>query len=147
MLRFFSSAYRSTPVLAGFSQTKVVLEEVLSGESGTDLPTDFATSTAENPPLGPAFSQNCLPFTSVHSHAGAQKSSGAFFRVVGRERCRKRPSCRRIALRTSQGVRPRDVMVNAAGSIDIKNLPQSAIRKSINRRSENGIVKWSMSHF
>ncbi|MFK9255769.1 hypothetical protein ACR92V_27265, partial [Klebsiella pneumoniae] len=35
--------------------------------------------------------RNHLPFTCVHSHAVAQKSSGAFFRDTGEERCRKRP--------------------------------------------------------
>lgn len=48
----------------------------------------------------------------MHSHAAAQKSSGAFFGVMGRERCRKRPSARRNALRASVMVRARDVMVN-----------------------------------
>ena len=48
----------------------------------------------------------------MHSHADAQKSSGAFFHGMGRERCRKRPVRRRMALRESQGVRPRGVMVN-----------------------------------
>nr|AXN76040.1 hypothetical protein [uncultured bacterium] len=35
--------------------------------------------------------RNHLPFTCVHSHAVAQKSSGAFFRDTGEERCWKRP--------------------------------------------------------
>lgn len=51
---------------------------------------------------------------SVHSHAGAQKSSGPFFHDTDRERCRKRPARGRNALRASQGVRPRDVMFNSA---------------------------------
>ena len=33
--------------------------------------------------------RNRLPFTRVHSHAVAEKSSGAFFRVMARERCWK----------------------------------------------------------
>ena len=48
----------------------------------------------------------------VHSHADAQKSSGAFFHDMDRERCRKRRGRGRNALRASQGVRARDVMVN-----------------------------------
>lgn len=64
-----------------------------------------------------------MPFTRVHSHAAAQKSSGAFFRVMGRERCRKRPGRVRIALRGSQGVRARDVMVNPNGSANMKKPP------------------------
>lgn len=66
----------------------------------------------ENPPLVPASARNRLLFTRMHSHAGAQKSSGAFFRVLDRERCRKRPGRVRIALRASQGVRPRTLMLN-----------------------------------
>jgi hypothetical protein len=34
----------------------------------------------------------------VYSHAGVQKSSGAFFVVLYRERCRKCPARNRIAL-------------------------------------------------
>ncbi len=68
-----------------------------------------------NPPLVTASARNPRPFTFVHSHAAAQKSSGAFFRVMARERCRKRPARVRNALRGSQGVRPRNVMVNSSG--------------------------------
>lgn len=67
---------------------------------------------AGNLPLVTTFARNRAPFTSVHSHAGAPKTSGAFFRDMAGERCRKRPSGRRMALRASQGVRARDVMVN-----------------------------------
>lgn len=49
---------------------------------------------------------------SVHSHAAAQKSSGAFFSVWDRERCRKSAGRGRNALRASQAVRATDVMVN-----------------------------------
>lgn len=49
----------------------------------------------------------------MHSHADAQKSSGAFFHDMDRERCRKRRGRGRNALRASQGVRARGVMVNA----------------------------------
>jgi len=49
----------------------------------------------------------------MHSHADVQKSSGAFFRGMGKERCRKRLSRRRMALRGFTGVRPRDVMFNS----------------------------------
>jgi len=55
--------------------------------------------SCENAALVPASARNRPPFTSVHSHAAAQKSSGAFFRDMDRERCRKRPSGRRNALR------------------------------------------------
>lgn len=67
---------------------------------------------AGNSRLVPASARNRLLFTRMHRHAGAQKPSGAFFRVLDRERCRKRPGRVRIALRASQGVRARDVMVN-----------------------------------
>jgi len=67
---------------------------------------------AGNPRLVPASVRNHLPFTLVHSHAAAPESSGAFFHDLDRERCRKRPSGRRNALRGSQAVRARDVMVN-----------------------------------
>lgn len=86
---------------ASRSHSKLRDREALSGELIT-----------RNSPLVTTSARNCPSLTSVHSHAGAQKSSGAFFRVMDRERCRKRPSGRRIALRASQGVRPRDVMVN-----------------------------------
>ncbi|EOE5923624.1 hypothetical protein ACKKI6_004572, partial [Salmonella enterica subsp. enterica serovar Braenderup] len=56
--------------------------------------------------------RNRLPFTRVHSHAVAQKSSGAFFRGWCGERCRKRLSGRRNALRASQAVQTTDVMFN-----------------------------------
>lgn len=49
----------------------------------------------------------------MHSHAGAQKSSGAFFRGWDRERSQKRPGRVRNALRASEAVRPTDVMVNS----------------------------------
>ena len=67
----------------------------------------------QNPRLVTTYARNRPPFTSVHSHAAAQKSSGAFFRVMVRERCRKRPARVRSALRGSAGVRARDVMVNS----------------------------------
>ena len=56
--------------------------------------------------------RNCPLFTPVNSHADAQKSSGAFFRGWCGERCRKRLSGRRNALRASQAVQTTDVMVN-----------------------------------
>lgn len=49
---------------------------------------------------------------SVHSHAAAQKSSGAFFSVWDRERCQKSAGRGRNALRASQSVHATDVMVN-----------------------------------
>ncbi len=49
---------------------------------------------------------------SVHSHAATQKSSGAFFSVWDRERCRKSAGRGRNALRASQSVHATDVMVN-----------------------------------
>ncbi|MCZ0778071.1 hypothetical protein, partial [Klebsiella pneumoniae] len=48
--------------------------------------------------------RNRLPFTRVHSHAVAQKSSGAFFRVMARERCWKWLTRYRVALRAFQAV-------------------------------------------
>lgn len=52
---------------------------------------------------------------SVHSHAAAQKSSGAFFSVWDRERCRKSAGRGRNALRASAAVHATDVMVNSLG--------------------------------
>jgi len=76
------------------------------------LPGELITG---NPALVPASARNPPPFTSVHSHAAAQKSSGAFFHDMDRERCRKRPGRGRNALRASARVRSRDVMVNPSG--------------------------------
>lgn len=56
----------------------------------------------------------------MHSYSLAHKSSGAFFRVLGGERYRKRPGRLRIALRGFTGVRPRGVMVNPNGFGDMK---------------------------
>jgi environmental stress-induced protein Ves len=63
--------------------------------------------------------RNRLPFTRVHSHAVAQKSSGAFFRVMARERCWKWLTRYRVALRAFQAVRATDVMVNVGGEVTI----------------------------
>ena len=49
---------------------------------------------------------------SVHSHAGTQKSSGAFFLDMVTERCVFQAGGLRNALRASQAVRATDVMVN-----------------------------------
>lgn len=57
---------------------------------------------------------------SVHSHAAAQKSSGAFFSVWDRERCRKSAGRGRNALRVSQAVHATDVMVNGVADSSIK---------------------------
>ncbi|MGV8293936.1 hypothetical protein ACV36C_34170, partial [Pseudomonas aeruginosa] len=43
--------------------------------------------------------RNRLPFTRVHSHAGTQKSSGAFFLDMGTERCMFQAGGLRNALR------------------------------------------------
>ena len=48
----------------------------------------------------------------MHSHAVAPESSGAFFLDMGTERCVFQAGGRRNALRASQTVRTRDVMVN-----------------------------------
>ena len=72
-----------------------------------------AVLITQNPALVSVSARNCTPFTIVHTHAGAQKSSGAFFHDMDRERCRKRPARGRNALRGFTGVRPRDVMVNS----------------------------------
>jgi len=42
--------------------------------------------TVEKTPLVPTYASNSPSFTSVHSHAHAPKSSGAFFSVWDRER-------------------------------------------------------------
>ena len=73
------------------------------------------TVSCENAALVPASARNRPPFTIVHSHSPAQKSSGAFFHDTDRERCRKRPSGSRSALRGFTGVRARDVMFNRSG--------------------------------
>lgn len=57
---------------------------------------------------------------SVHSHAAAQKSSGAFFSVWDRERCRKSAGRGRNAFRPSEKVRATDVMVNGVADSSIK---------------------------
>ncbi|UUO81268.1 hypothetical protein DR190_29840 (plasmid) [Klebsiella pneumoniae] len=75
-------------------------------------PLSEMTVSRKNAALVPASVRNRPPFTRVHSHAAAQNSSGAFFKGLDRERCRKRPGRARIALRASQKVRARDVMVN-----------------------------------
>lgn len=91
------------PANASRAHSKLRTRSPLSGEFG-----------ARNPPLMAAFPRNCPPFTPVHSHAAAQKSSGAFFRVMDRERYRKRPARLRMALRAPAGVRARTLMLNAA---------------------------------
>jgi len=73
------------------------------------------TVSLKNAPLVATYGRNRPPFTRVHSHAGAQKSSGPFFHDTDRERCRKRPSGRRIALRAPAGVRSSSVMLKASG--------------------------------
>ena len=50
---------------------------------------------------------------SVHSHAVAPESSGAFFLDMGTERCVFQAGGLRNALRASQAVHATDVMVNA----------------------------------
>ena len=59
---------------------------------------------------------NPQPFTSVHSHAAGQKLSGRIFAVSGGKRVGFWPGGRRMALRGSQGVRARGVMVNHASA-------------------------------
>lgn len=50
----------------------------------------------------------------MHSHAGTQKSSGAFFLDMGTERCMFQAGVLRNALRAPEVVRATDVMVNPA---------------------------------
>ena len=57
---------------------------------------------------------------SVHSHAVAPESSGAFFLDMVTERCVFQAGGLRNALRASQAVRATDVMVNCSGSADAK---------------------------
>lgn len=78
-------------------------------------PLSEMTVSCENAALVPAFARNRPPFTRVHSHADAQKSSRAFFHDMDRERCRKRPGRVRIALRGSQEVRASSLMLNQSG--------------------------------
>lgn len=52
---------------------------------------------------------------SVHSHAVAPESSGAFFLDMVTERCVFQAGGLRNALRASQAVRATDVMVNSWG--------------------------------
>lgn len=54
---------------------------------------------------------------SVHSHAVAPESSGAFFLDMGTERCVFQAGGLRNSLRASQAVHATDVMVNQ-GEID-----------------------------
>jgi len=61
----------------------------------------------------------------VHSHAAASKSSGAFFGVMGRERCRKRPDRAKISLTRSGEGRERDVMVNLS-VLQVQKKPRRA---------------------
>ncbi len=51
---------------------------------------------------------------SVHSHAVAPESSGAFFLDMGTERCVFQAGGLRNALRASQAVLITDVMVNSS---------------------------------
>jgi len=67
---------------------------------------------AANPPLVTTYMRNRPPFTIVHSHAAAPKSSDAFFHDMDEKEFRFWPGRARNALRASQGVRARDVMVN-----------------------------------
>ena len=55
----------------------------------------------------------------MHSHADAQKSSGAFFHDQDREMCRKQSSRLRNALSASEGVRATDVMVNGLAGFGV----------------------------
>jgi len=80
------------------------------------------TVSCENVALVPASARNRVPFTPVHSYAPAPESSGGFFRVMDRERCRKWPGRAINALRAFQAVRARDVMVNGVISKTV-NLP------------------------
>ena len=56
--------------------------------------------------------RNRLPFTRVHSHAVAEKSSGAFSGLWPGKGAGNGLTRYRVALRAFQRVRPRDVMVN-----------------------------------
>ena len=56
--------------------------------------------------------RNCPLFTPVNSHAGCAEIIRSVFRGWCGERCRKRLSGRRNALRASQAVQTTDVMVN-----------------------------------
>lgn len=62
---------------------------------------------------------------SVHSHAVAPESSGAFFLDMGTERCVFQAGGLRNALRASEAVRATDVMVNPA-DWQVKKKPYGA---------------------
>ena len=66
----------------------------------------------------------------MHSYSLAHKSSGAFFRVWGRERCRKRAARGRIALRRLGEGRERGVMVNLRGRQVPKKSPEGLLSDS-----------------
>ncbi len=56
----------------------------------------------------------------MHSYSPAQKSSGAFFHDMDRERCRKRLSRLRMALRAPAAVRPSSLMLNSSVPSNVK---------------------------
>lgn len=80
----------------------------------------------KNAPLVPASARNSPPFTSVHTHAAAQKLSGRIFAVSGRERAGFWPGRRRNALRAAQTVRQRDVMVKTRQPKGVASFTSSA---------------------
>lgn len=61
---------------------------------------------------------------SVHSHAVAPESSGAFFLDMGTERCVFQAGGLRNALRASEAVRATDVMFNPCDNWGGKREPQ-----------------------
>ena len=91
--------------------------------------------------------RNRLPFTRVHSHAVAQKSSGAFFRVMARERCWKWLTRYRVALRAFQRVRPRTLMLNAAVWRVHTSHIMLSLRLSPERKSPPAEVEWYFTSF
>ncbi|EEV6403886.1 hypothetical protein E8C82_23235 [Escherichia coli] len=72
------TASQSSLLNASRSHSKLCTRSPLSGELCAGKQAFMPASTPNRP-----------PFTCVHSHAAAQKSSGAFFHDMDRERCRK----------------------------------------------------------
>lgn len=85
----------------------------------------------------------------MHSYSLAHKSSGAFFRVLGGERYRKRAGRGRNALRGSQGVRQRGVMVNPANVrltfISFKSYFSFSFAFRSGVRTFNDLTRWERS--
>lgn len=150
--------FRRVEIFRSLNPTPCVLSAMPGGMANasrphsklrTRSPLSEMNVSRENAALVQAFVRNRVLFTVVHSHAGAQKSSGAFFRDYAGERCRKRPARVRMALRASQGVRPRDVMVNSANVrltfISFKSYFSFSFAFRSGVRTFNDLTRWERS--